>query len=67
MFNDDSEVNHSVLSEKLNRALADRFVSLARRNPNGSQLSFAEMQAQIIQNFDHVVTNGYFGDVYVFN
>jgi gamma-glutamyl hydrolase len=43
MFNDDSEVNHSVLSEKLNRALADKFVSLARRNPNGGDLSFSQM------------------------
>jgi hypothetical protein len=42
MFNDDSEVNHSLLSEWLNRALADKFVALARRNPNGLDKSFAE-------------------------
>lgn len=67
MFNDDSKVNHSVLSEQLNRALADKFVNLARRNPNGETLDFAQVQAMLVQNYGHVVTDGYYGDVYVFN
>jgi gamma-glutamyl hydrolase len=67
MFNDDSEVNHSVLSEQLNRAFADKFVNLARRNPNGVDKDFATVQKMLVENYPHVVTDGYFGDVYVFN
>ena len=66
MFNDNSGVNHSWTSEKLNRHFADYFMTLARQNPN-SFGDFSATQEWIIQNYDLIVTDLYYGEVYAFN
>jgi len=50
----------------MNRYFADKFVSLARQNPNTFG-DFATTQALIVSNYDLIVTDGWAGEVYVFH
>jgi hypothetical protein len=49
----------------MNRYFADKFVSLARQNPNTFG-DFATTQSLIVANHDLIVTDGWTGEVYVF-
>jgi gamma-glutamyl hydrolase len=60
-----SNINHSWVSVELNRYLSDKFITLARQNPN-SYGTYSEVQAAIIQNYDTIVTDYWSGQVYVF-
>jgi len=53
------------MSEKLNRYLADKFISLARENPNNFG-DYSTVQKAIIENYKSIVTDAYHGQVYVF-
>ena len=66
MFLDDAGINHSWESIQMNRYFADKFVSLARRNPNTFG-DYETTQAQIVANYDLIVTDTFGGEVYVFN
>lgn len=62
----EEDINHSWESIQMNRYFADKFISLARRNPNTFG-DFATTQAQIVANYDLIVTDTWAGEVYVFN
>ena len=64
-YNDDIGVDHSWLSVKLNRHLADYFVYLARHNTNNAG-TYSEVQKASVDNNDVIVTDLYGGTVYVF-
>lgn len=49
----------------MNRYFADKFVSLARQNPNTFG-DFETTQKYIVANYDLIVTDGWAGEVYVF-
>ena len=65
MYNADS-IDHSWKSVQYNRYFADKFVELARQNTNTCGDSFDDCQSLIIENYDLVVTNTYYGNVYAF-
>jgi len=65
MFNDNSGVNHTWSSIKLNRYFGDKFVTLARQNKN-TYGDFATVQTAIVANYDLIVTDYWAGEVYVF-
>lgn len=65
VFLDDEGINHSWLGVKMNRNFIDYFVYLARHNTN-SYGNYAETQKDIVQNYDVIVTESYYGAVYVF-
>lgn len=60
-----NNINHSWVSVELNRYLADKFMTLARQNPN-SYGTYSEVQAAIIENYKTIVTDYWCGQVYVF-
>jgi gamma-glutamyl hydrolase len=62
---DNAGVDHSWLSVNLNRHFADYFIYLARHNTN-SIGNFTEGQKFVIENYNVINTDGYFGSVYVF-
>lgn len=66
MFKENEGVNHSWMSEMMNRKFGDYFMSLARQNTN-TYGDYAAVQPEIIANFDMIVTDGYYGEVYMFN
>ena len=66
MFVDNAGINHSWESIQLNRYFADKFITLARQNPN-SFGDFATTQQYIVANYDLIVTDTFGGEVYVFN
>ena len=65
VFWPDNNINHSWVSEELNRYLADKFITLARENPN-SYGDYSTVQAAIIENYPSIVTQEHHGQVYVF-
>lgn len=66
MFYDDSNVNHSWESIKMNRHFLDYFMTLARQNTNTFG-DFSETQKYIVQNYDMIVTDSHYEAVYVFD
>ena len=64
-FNDDVGLNHSWESVLLNRNLADTFVQLARENKLNPG-TYEKVMGEDIANFDLIVTDYYYGEVYVF-
>jgi hypothetical protein len=50
----------------MNRYFADKFITLARQNPNTFG-NFATTQTQIVANYDMIVTDDWAGEVYVFS
>lgn len=56
VFYPNNNINHSWVSEKLNRYLADKFISLARQNPNNYG-DYSTVQAAIIENYTTFVTD----------
>jgi len=66
MFNDDTGINHSWESIRLNRYFTDKFMSYARQNTNYWG-DFATVQQVIIQNCRHAVMTDYLGEVYAFS
>lgn len=58
-------INHSWASVELNRYLADKFVTLARENPNVYG-DYSQVQAALIENYTSIVTDYWCGQVYVF-
>jgi len=49
----------------MNRVFTDYFIYLARHNSNYFG-DYKQTQAAIVQNYDTIVTDGYYGVVYVF-
>ena len=66
MYNDNSGVNHSWESIRLNRYFTDHFMSYARQNTNYWG-DFAEVQTAVVGNCRKIVTTGYYGEVYAFS
>mmetsp|Transcript_9282 Transcript_9282/g.7083 ORF Transcript_9282/g.7083 Transcript_9282/m.7083 type:complete len:187 (+) Transcript_9282:465-1025(+) len=65
VFLEDSGIDHSWLGIRMNAVFNDYFVYLARHNTNYAG-DFAEVQKMVIQNADTIVTDSYYGAVYVF-
>ena len=65
LFYEGKGINHSWESIKLNQVFADTFIAMTRLNENYFG-DFAEVQAEIIDNYDIIVTSSYYGKVYVF-
>lgn len=65
MYNADS-IDHSWESVQYNRYFADRFIELARENTNTCGASWEDCQGQIIDNYEVIVTDTYYGNVYAF-
>lgn len=55
-----ANINHSWTSVELNRYLGDKFITLARENPNNYG-DYSTVQAAIIENYDTVVTDYWCG------
>lgn len=63
MYNTDT-LNHSWESVQYNRYFADRFLEMARENKNIA--TYDNVLGMIIQNYDLIVTDTYYGNVYAF-
>jgi len=64
MYNEE-HVNHSWASVHYSRYFADRFIELARENTNTCG-DFEACQALLIDNYEIIVTDTYYGNVYAF-
>lgn len=63
MYNTET-LDHSWASVQYNRYFADRFLELSRENTN--TCDFKTGQSAVIQNYDLIVTDTYYGSVYAF-
>lgn len=64
-FYPDGGFNHSPLAIMLNRYFGDFFIHECRRS-NNSFASFDEEMVELIENYDLIMTNGYYSGVYSF-
>lgn len=65
LFYDEAGLSHSWTAIQLCQNFVDSFIELARQNTNYYG-DFASVNADIIQNYDLVMTNGYDGSCYAF-
>ena len=62
-YNNDA-VDHSWNSVMHNRYFIDKFLEQARQNTNSCGANFSECQEIIIDNYEVIVTDYYYGNVY---
>lgn len=64
-WNDNYGINHSWESVKLNRYFGDQFIQMTRMSKNTFG-NYTETQKVLIDNYDKLETEQWYGEIYVF-